>query len=181
LRKERWYPISKQGLRVNGAIRASRVRLIDADNNQVGVVDKIQAINMAIEGGFDLVEVSPATDPPVCRIMDYGKYVYEQKRKQRENRKKSQHHTDIIKEVRLKPETDKHDVEVKVNHAREFLEKGYRVQFTLVFRGRQVMHQEQGVDILNNITAMLDDVAKIDVPGKLANKRMLMVLMPKKI
>ena len=180
MRKERWYPISKQGLRVNSAIRANRVRLIDASNNQVGVVERVQAINVAMEAGLDLVEVSPASDPPVCRIMDYGKYVYEQKRKQRESRKKTHHHTDIIKEIRLRPETDRHDIQIKVDHAREFLEKGYRVQFTMLFRGRQVMHQERGFEIMNNITAMLEDIAKVDNPSKMANRRMILVLMPAK-
>lgn len=135
---------------------------------------------MAQEAGLDLVEVSPDSDPPVCRIMDFGKYLYEQKRKQRESRKKTHHHSDILKEIRLRPETDRHDVEIKVNHAREFLEKGYRVQFTLVFRGRQVMHQELGGEVMNNITATLADVAKVDSPAKLANKRLTIVLMPSK-
>ena len=135
---------------------------------------------MAQEAGLDLVEVSPDSDPSVCRIMDFGKFIYEQKRKQRESRKKTHHHTDVVKEIRLRPETDKHDIQVKVNHAREFLEKGYRVQFTLVFRGRQVMHQERGLEVMNSITATLVDIAKIDSPSKLANRRMVMVLMPVK-
>jgi translation initiation factor IF-3 len=116
-------------LRVNSAIRASKVRLIDEAQNQVGVVERLAALNMAQEAGLDLVEVSPDSDPPVCRIMDFGKFIYEQKRKQREGRKKTHHHTDVIKEIRLRPETDKHDIQIKVNHAREFIEKGYRVQF----------------------------------------------------
>ncbi len=167
-------------MRVNSAIRASKVRLIDEAQNQVGVVERLAALNMAQEAGLDLVEVSPDSDPPVCRIMDFGKFIYEQKRKQREGRKKTHHHTDVIKEIRLRPETDKHDIQIKVNHAREFIEKGYRVQFTLVFRGRQLMHQEQGVEVMKNITAMLEDIAKIDSPGKMANKRMILVLMPAK-
>ena len=143
-------------------------------------MDRIQAINMAQEAGLDLVEVSPASDPPVCRIMDFGKYLYEQKRKQRESRKKTHHHSDVVKEIRLRPETDRHDIQIKVDHAREFLEKGYRVQFTLLFRGRQVMHQERGFEIMNNITAMLEDIAKVDNPSKMANRRMILVLMPAK-
>lgn len=135
---------------------------------------------MAQQAGLDLVEVSPDGDPPVCRIMDFGKYLYEIKRKAREGRKKTHHHTDILKEIRLRPETDKHDVEIKVNHAREFLEKGYRVQFTLVFRGRQVSHPEQGNEVMNNITTTLADIAKVDNPAKLANKRLTIVLMPAK-
>ncbi len=135
---------------------------------------------MAQEAGLDLVEVSPESDPPVCRIMDFGKYLYEQKRKARESRKKTHHHSDILKEIRLRQEIDKHDVEIKVNHAREFLEKGYRVQFTLVFRGRQVMHQELGSDVMSGITTALADISKVDSPAKLANKRLTVVLMPAK-
>jgi len=135
---------------------------------------------MAQQAGLDLVEVSPDANPPVCRIMDFGKYLYEQKRKQRESRKKT-HHTDVLKEIRLRPETDKHDVEVKVNHAREFFQKGYRVQFTLVFRGRQLMHTEQGYGILNNIIATLEDVAKVDSPAKMTSRRLITVLVPQKI
>jgi translation initiation factor IF-3 len=180
LRKVRWFPISKQGLRVNNAIRANRVRLIDELQKQVGIVDRSSALNMAQEAGLDLVEVSPDSDPPVCRIMDFGKYLYEQKRKQRESRKKTHHHADIVKEIRLRPETDKHDIQIKVDHAREFLEKGYRVQFTLVFRGRQLTHHERGSEIMNDITATLVDIAKVDSPSKLANRRMVMVLMPTK-
>jgi translation initiation factor IF-3 len=154
--------------------------LIDESHNQVGIVERLAALNMAQEAGLDLVEVSPDSDPPVCRIMDFGRYLYELKRKAREGRKKTHHHSDVLKEIRLRPETDKHDVEIKVNHAREFLEKGYRVQFTLVFRGRQVMHQELANDVMNNITTALADVAKVDSPAKLANKRLTVVLMPAK-
>ena len=146
----------------------------------MGIVDRLSALNMAQAAGLDLVEVSPDSDPPVCRIMDFGKYIYEIKRKQRESRRKTHHYSDILKEIRLRPETDKHDVQIKVNHAREFLEKGYRVQFTLVFRGRQVMHSEQGHEILNNIAVALEDLARIDSPAKLANKRMTVVFMSQK-
>ena len=110
----------------------------------MGVVEKSVAMEKAIEAGFDLVEVSPNSVPPVCRIMDYGKWLYEQKRKLRESRKKSHQMAATLKEIRFKPETDKHDLDIKVRHAQEFLEKGHRVQFTLVFRGRQVLHKEKG-------------------------------------
>lgn len=133
----------------------------------------------AREAGLDLVEVSPTSDPPVCRIMDYGKWLYEQKRKVREGRKKSHLHSGKLKEIRLRPETDRHDLEIKINHAREFLEKGHKVQFTVMFRGRQMLHQERGHKLLDNIVEVMEDLAKIDRPGRMANRRMTLLLVPK--
>jgi translation initiation factor IF-3 len=150
--------------------------LIDENNSQVGVVEKSAALNMAEEAGLDLVEVSPNSSPPVCRIMDYGKWLYEQKRKL----KKSHQHTSTLKEIRLKPETDKHDLDIKVRHAREFLEKGDRVQFTMIFKGRQLLHIEQGYKTFDGIVADLEGVAKIDRPSHVANRRMTLLLVPKK-
>ena len=128
---------------------------------------------------MDLVEVAPTSDPPVCRIMDYGKWQYQQKRKVREAHKKHQHHTTTLKEIRLRPETDKHDLDIKVNHAREFLEKGHKVQFTMFFRGRQMLHREQGYEIYENITELLQDVSKIERPARMAGRRMTLLLVPK--
>jgi translation initiation factor IF-3 len=179
-RKERWFTISKKGLRINGAIRAAVVRLIDESNNQVGITDRNEAISRAQEAGLDLVEVSPNSDPPVCRIMDYGKWIYEQRRKQRESRKKSRHHASVLKEIRLKPETDKHDLDIKVNHAREFLQKSYRVQFTMLFRGRQILHQDRGYEILEQIAQSLEELAKVERLAKMTNRRMTLLLVPKK-
>jgi translation initiation factor IF-3 len=170
--------IKVKGLRINGGIRAEKVRLVDAENNQVGIVDRLFALEKSREAGLDLVEVSPTSEPPVCRIMDYGKWVYEQKRKIREARKKT-HHTGSLKEVRLRPETDHHDVEVKVKHAREFIEKGHKVQFTLIFRGRQMLHQDKAKEVLNGIVESLADIAKIDRSGEMMGKRMTLVIAPK--
>ena len=170
--------IKVKGLRINGGIRAEKVRLVDAENNQVGIVERDFALQKAQEAMLDLVEVSPTSDPPVCRIMDYGKWVYEQKRKIREARKKT-HHTGSLKEVRLRPETDVHDIEIKVKHAREFVEKGHKVQFTLVFRGRQMLHQEKGKEILNKIVESMADVAKVDRNSEMMGKRMTLVVAPK--
>ena len=170
--------IKVKGLRINGGIRADKVRLVDAEKNQVGIVERLFAMEKSREAGLDLVEVSPTSDPPVCRIMDYGKWVYEQKRKVREARKKT-HHTGSLKEVRLRPETDTHDIEVKVKHAREFIEKGHKVQFTLIFRGRQMLHQDKGREVLNGIVETLADVAKVDRSGEMMGKRMTMVIAPK--
>lgn len=129
---------------------------------------------------MDLVEIAPKSDPPVCRIMDYGKWLYEQKRKQRESRKKSQHHVSILKEIRLRPETDKHDLDVKLRHAHEFLEKGYRIQFTMFFRGRQMLHQDRGHKSLEQIAQFLEEIAKVERPITMTNRRMTLLLVPKK-
>jgi translation initiation factor IF-3 len=167
-----------KGLRVNGGIRVQRVRLIDESNNQVGIVDRDSALDRAREVGLDLVEVSPNSEPPVCRIMDYGKWLYEQKRKAREARKKT-HHAAGLKEIRLRPETDQHDIEIKVNHAREFIQKGHKVQFTLIFRGRQLAHQDKGRELLNKITESMADIAKVDQGDRLLGKRMTLVITSK--
>jgi translation initiation factor IF-3 len=171
--------LDKKGLRINERIRAQKVRLIDHENNQVGIVEKYEAMSMAREAGLDLVEVAPTSDPPVCRIMDYGKYLYQQKRRLRDSHKKHQVHSTTLKEIRLRPETDLHDLQIKVNHAREFIEKGHKVQFTLFFRGRQILHQERGYEMLQSISSMMEDVARVERPGALVNRRMIMTVVPK--
>ncbi|MCJ7674250.1 MAG: translation initiation factor IF-3 [Sedimentisphaerales bacterium] len=155
------------------------IRLIDESNNQVGIVDKIEALNRAHAAGLNLVEVAPDGNPPVCRIMDYGKWLYQQKRKIREAHKKTLHHSTTLKEIRLRPETDKHDLEVKLNHAREFLEKGHKVQFTVFFRGRQMLHKEHGYAMLDQITQLLQDLAKVEQSSRMAGRRMTMLLVRK--
>jgi translation initiation factor IF-3 len=169
--------IKVKGLRVNGGIRVERVRLVDEANNQVGIVDRNFALEKARAVNLDLVEVSPTSEPPVCRIMDYGKWLYEQKRKAREARKKT-HHAQGLKEIRLRPETGQHDIDIKVKHAREFVEEGHKVQFTLVFRGRQLAHQDKGREILSKIAETLGDVAKVDQSSQLLGKRMTVVVAP---
>jgi len=171
--------IGKIGLRVNAKIRAERVRLIDESNNQVGIVKRYVAMSKAREAGLDLVEVAPTSTPPVCRIMDYGKWLYEQKRSARESHKKSHRHIAVLKEIRLRPETDKHDLDIKLNHAREFLEKGHKVQFTMFFRGRQMLHQDRGYEILGQIAESLVDLSKVERPARMAHKRMTLLLVPK--
>jgi translation initiation factor IF-3 len=155
------------------------VRLIDESNNQVGIVDKEEALNKARAAGLNLVEVSPASDPPVCRIMDYGKWLYQQKRKVRDAHKKTVRHSATLKEIRLRPETDKHDLDIKVSHARQFLERGHKVQFTVFFRGRQMLHKEHGYAMLEQVTALLEDLAKIERPTRMSGRRMTLLLVPK--
>ena len=141
-------------------------------------MERFQALNRAREAGMDLVEVAPTSDPPVCRIMDYGKWLYDEKRKLREAHKKHQYHTMTLKEIRLRTETDTHDLEIKVKHAREFLGKGHKVQFTMFFRGRQMLHKEKGYRILEEITETLNDLAKIEQSAKMTGRRMRILLVP---
>jgi translation initiation factor IF-3 len=169
----------KKGLRINGGIKADPLRLIDAADNQLGVVSREEALSKAREVGLDLVEVAPTSEPPVCKIMDYGKWLYEQKRRTRESHKKTQKHVATLKEIRIGPQTDKHDLEIKVGHARGFLEKGHKVQFSLIFKGRQMLHKEQGFDMLGSITESLQDLAKVDRPSALSGRRITMMLVPK--
>jgi len=164
-------------LRVNEQIRYSRVRLISESNEQVGIIPTHEALNMAREAGLDLVEVSPTAEPPVCRIMDYGKWLYQQKRKQKLNQKKQ--HSITLKEIRLRPKIDDHDREIKISHAAKFLEKGHKVQFTILFRGREMMHQEYGIEMFNEILNTLADTAKLEREPVKLGRRMTMVVAPK--
>ncbi len=153
------------------------MRLIDQDNNQAGIVRLIDAIEMAHQSGLDLVEVSPNVEPPVCRIMDYGKWLYEQKRKTKLSKKKQ--HVVTTKEVRLRPEIGDNDLEVKVNQARKFLEKGDKVQFTLRFKGREVMHSGQSMELMNGVRDTLADISKVDRTPIMMGRRMIMIIVPK--
>ncbi len=151
--------------------------MIDQDNNQVGIIDTREAMNLAIEAGLDLVEVSPNAEPPVCRIMDYGKFLYQQKRKIKLSQKKQ--HTITLKEIRLRPEIGENDKNIKVNMARKFLQKGHKVQFTLRFRGREMMHADHGRELMLSILDALEDVCKPERPPILQGRRMIMVVNPK--
>jgi len=146
----------------------------------VGIIDKTEALAMARDNGLDLVEVAPTSDPPVCRLMDYGKWLYEQKRKDREAHKKNIKHTATLKEIRLRPETDTRDLEIKVKHGREFLDKGHKVQFTMFFRGRQMLHRDLGYEVLEQIVGSLEDLAKIERSPRMAGRRLTILLIPKK-
>jgi translation initiation factor IF-3 len=180
LRKVRWYTISsEQRLKVNGGIRVESVRLIDEANNQVGIVETRDALARAREAGLDLVEVAPTSDPPVCRIMDYGKWQYQQKRKLREAHKKHPKHATTLKEIRLRPETDTHDLEIKQKHARQFIEKGHKVQFTVFFRGRQMLHKDHGYALLQRLTVALEEISKVERPSRMSGRRMTLLLVPK--
>jgi translation initiation factor IF-3 len=162
---------------LNEGIRISPIRLVDETNSQVGIVETHVAISRAREAGLDLVEVSPNADPPVCRIMDYGKWLYQQKRKEKQSHKKQ--HTIVLKEIRLRPKIDDHDRQIKINHALKFLEKGYKVQFTILFRGREMMHIDHGQEMMNEILQTLEPVAKLEREPKRLSRRMTMIVAPK--
>jgi len=161
-------------LKVNDRIRAKEVRLIDAEGKQAGVIPLESAKQAAQEAGLDLVEVSAGANPPVCKIMDYGKYKYRQKKKHH-----TRHHEVKVKEVRLRPHTDKHDIEVKLKKAREFIEKKDKVTVTLVFKGRELNFVHEGTEILNRFVEAMTDIAKVENQSRLERKRMSVTLAPK--
>ncbi|HSH77397.1 MAG TPA: translation initiation factor IF-3 [Herpetosiphonaceae bacterium] len=168
--------IRDQKARINWRIRVPQVRLIDDQGQQVGVITTQQALQMAEERGLDLVEVAPNADPPVCRLMDYGKYRYDQAKKDREARKNQK--IVEVKEIRMKPVTDEHDLEVKSNQARRFLGDGDKVRFTVRMRGRQLAHPDIGVRMLEDLAERLRDVAAIEQRPMAEGKAQTMVLAP---
>lgn len=167
----------KQKLRVNEQIRISPVRLVSDDGEQIGVVSIDEARQAAAERGLDLVEVAPMARPPVVKLMDYGKYRFEQAKAARAAKKKQ--HTVQVKEVKYRPGISDHDFEFKTRHARSFLEDGNKVKLTMMFRGRQVTHPELGLEVLNRVYDTLQDVAKVETDPKLEGRNMTMVLAPK--
>lgn len=160
--------ISKD-LRINRAIRARQVRVIDEDGKQLGIFAIQDALDLAYDRDLDLVEVAPTARPPVCRLLDYGKYRYEQAKKEREARKSQK--TSMLKEIRLRPKTDDHDLETKVRRAREFLLDGDKVKVTIRFRGRERSHPEIGQRILEHVLELLQDVAEIERSPSMAEGR----------
>ncbi len=162
---------------MNHQIRISPVRLIGADGEQVGIVPVEEALTAAQERQLDLVEVAPQARPPVVKIMDYGKYRFEQAKAARAAKKKQ--HVIHLKEVKYRPGISQHDFEFKTRHARQFLEEGNKVKVTMMFRGRQVTHPEFGQEVLNRVFEALEDVGKIEALPKLEGRNMIMVLAPK--
>jgi len=166
----------KDRLRINNRIRAREVRLIDENGAQVGVVNLREALMMAEERGLDLVEVAPNAIPPVCRVMDYGKFRYEQTKKEREARK---HQKQIeMKEVRLKPKTDDHDLGVKSRQARKFLVSGDKVKFTVKFRGREIFHPDIGMAMLEQMAEELRDIGTIEQKPLMEGRSLTLLLAP---
>jgi translation initiation factor IF-3 len=161
--------------RINEQIRITPIRVIGADGQQLGILPTEQALATAREAELDLVEVAPNERPPVCRIMDFGKFKYQLKKKAH----KGHTHQIKIKEIRVRPKTDEHDIEVKVSRAREFLTHKDKVIVSVIFRGRELAHVEEGQKVVRQIITQLDDVAKVEAPPSQQGRRIVCVLAPK--
>jgi translation initiation factor IF-3 len=161
--------------RVNEQIRVPQVRVIGPEGDQLGILSTDDALEQAGRASLDLVEVAPNEDPPVCRIMDYGKYKYQQRKRQHRSHA---HHTKI-KEIRVRPKTGEHDINVKVNKAREFLSHKDKVIVTVIFKGREMAHVEEGRRVINGILAQLEDISKIESPPTQHGRRMVCTLAPR--
>lgn len=159
---------------INEQIRDKEVRLIGADGEQIGVMSSKEAYFKAKDAGLDLVKISPNAKPPVCKIVDYGKYRYEQTRKAKEAKKKQK--TVETKEIRLSPNIDTNDLNTKVNQTKKFLQKGNKIKVSLRFRGREMAHKDVGREILNSFYEQLKDVAVVDKPAKMEGRSMVMFL-----
>src|SRR4029453_18615579 len=164
-------------VRVKRKIRITPVRVIGADGSQLGILEVDQALRMAEEAGLDLVEVAATARPPVVRIMDYGKFKFEQAKQARLAKKKQ--HVIQLKEVKYRPGIEEHDFETKTRHARRFLEEGNKVKVTMMFRGRQIAHPELGRVVVDRVSTELADIAKIESDAKMEGKSMTMILTPK--
>ena len=163
---------------INEQIRDREVRLIGEDGQLIGIMSSRDAFKMAQDAGLDLVKIAPKAQPPVCKIVDYGKYRYEQARKEKEAKKKQK--TMEVKEVRLSPNIDSNDLNTKINQARKFLEHGDKVKVTLRFRGRELAHVEQSKVILDNFAEKLAEIAVVDKPAKVEGRSMIMFLTQKR-
>lgn len=164
--------------RVNEQIKSAKIRVVGADGEMVGVISVREGIELANESGLDLVEVSPNAEPPVCKIIDYGKYKYAQAKRANEARKKQK--IIHIKEVKLRPATDTHDLEVKIKHIVKFIEDGDKVKITMRFRGREMAHPEIGLKVFEDIKARLADIVKVENTPRLEGRQMVMIISPNK-
>jgi len=164
-------------IHVNRKIRAKEVRLIDPEGKQVGVVPLAQALETAESYGLDLVEVAPHVSPPVCRIMDYGRYKYEQSKKLQESRKRQSSYQ--VKEIKFRPRTEEHDLKVKLRRIRRFLQNRDRVKISIMFRGREMAYTGRGSALLQRVAEETSDIASVDQESRLEGRHMVMILAPK--
>jgi translation initiation factor IF-3 len=169
--------VSEPKVRVNQRIRADRVRVISPEGEQLGILDVPEALRRSEEYGLDLVEVAPNADPPVCKIMDYGRYRYEESKKEHERKKKQA--TVVVKEVKLRPKTEDHDLEYKVKKLKGFLAENCKVKVTIMFRGREITHPEQARKLVDKLLEMVGDGALIEQAAKFEGRNMTMLLAPK--
>jgi len=170
-------PPKKDGPRVNEDIEVPQVRLVDENGEQVGVVLIDEALQRAADVQLDLVEVSPNAEPPVCKIIDYGKLKYQEQKKKNEARKKQK--IIEVKEIKLRPNIDTHDYDVKMRSARRFIDDGDKVKVTLRFRGREMAHQDLGAQVLERVREELDEIAKVEQMPKMEGRQMVMVMSPR--
>ena len=168
---------SRDGPRINTQITVPTVRLVKEDGTMVGVTPIREALAMAADAGLDLVEISPNAEPPVCKILDFGKFKYEIQKKRNEARKKQK--VIDVKEIKLRPGIDEHDYEVKMRAVTRFLEEGDKVKVTMRFRGREMVHQELGVQVLERVRTQFDSAAKVEQMPRLEGRQMVMVLAPR--
>jgi len=162
---------------VNDQIDADSVRVIDADGENVGVISVQEGIDIALDAGLDLVEVSPHASPPVCKVLDYGKYKYQAQKKANEARKKQK--VIEVKEIKMRPGIDEHDYQVKMRSVRKFLEHGDKVKMTIRFRGREMAHQDLGMKVLDRVREDVDELAKVEQFPKTEGRMMTMVIAPR--
>lgn len=165
-------------MRINRAIRADKVRVIDQDGKQIGIITVRDALAQAEKAGLDLVEISPKANPPVCKIIDYGKFKYQQTKKEKES-KKAQHQIKV-KEIKVKPNIDKHDLQTKIKKARDFLLKGNKVRLSCMFRGREMLHIEVGEKIMKQVCDELQDISQKESPLSRFGRTLSTVLIPVK-
>jgi translation initiation factor IF-3 len=170
-------PPTRDGPRVNEEIRIPSVRLIDQEGEMQGVMTVREAMQRAFSVGLDLVEISPNADPPVCKILDFGKFKYEQQKKKNEAKKKQK--VIEIKEIKVRPNIDENDYQVKMRAMKSFIEEGDKVKVTLRFRGREMAHQDIGVRVLERIRAEMDTTSKVEQMPRMENRQMVMVLSPR--
>ncbi len=169
--------VTESKVRVNQKIRSSKVRVISPDGEQLGILDLSEALHRSEEFGLDLVEVAPNVEPPVCKIMDYGKFRYEESKKDHERKKKQA--VVIVKEIKLRPKTGEHDLEVKARQIKSFLEDDFKVKITVMFRGREITHPEQARNLLDKLLQVVGEDSQVEQPSKFEGRNMTMVIGPK--
>ncbi|HWB48669.1 MAG TPA: translation initiation factor IF-3 [Stellaceae bacterium] len=168
---------TRDGPRINGEILVNQLRLVDERGDMVGIVSRNQALDMAADAGLDLVEIAPNADPPVCKILDFGKFKYEEQKKKNEAKKKQK--IIEVKEVKFRPSIDDHDYDVKMRSMLKFIGEGDKVKVTMRFRGRELAHQEIGMDVLMRVKGDLDAIAKVEQFPRMEGRQMTMVVSPK--
>jgi len=171
-------PENQRKQKINEEITANELRVVDARGGQLGIMQKRDALRMAQEQELDLVEIAPQAKPPVCKLIDYGKFTYEQQKREKQQKKAQVHQQ--LKEIRFKAGTDTHDFDFKTRHAREFLEEGHKVKASVFFRGREIMHQDLGEVMLRRFIEQLADVSKVDQPIKSEGRTLSVTLAPEK-